>query len=74
MRPHFLNRKRDSANALAQPQNPHGRGVSSRAAAWNPRAIGSGQGLGAAVKDNDSLFPPDWRLSYRGRRQIHSKS
>jgi enoyl-CoA hydratase/carnithine racemase len=27
------------------------------------------QGLGAAVKDNDSLFPPDWRLSYRGRKQ-----
>jgi enoyl-CoA hydratase/carnithine racemase len=27
------------------------------------------KGLAAAVKDNDSLFPPDWRLSYRGRKQ-----
>jgi hypothetical protein len=26
------------------------------------------QGLANAVRDNDSLFPPDWRLSYRGRR------
>jgi enoyl-CoA hydratase/carnithine racemase len=26
------------------------------------------KGLGNAVRDNDSLFPPDWRLSYRGRR------
>jgi enoyl-CoA hydratase/carnithine racemase len=26
------------------------------------------KGLANAVRDNDSLFPPDWRLSYRGRR------
>jgi enoyl-CoA hydratase/carnithine racemase len=25
-------------------------------------------GLSNAVKDNDSNFPPDWRLSYRGRK------
>jgi enoyl-CoA hydratase len=25
------------------------------------------KGLAAAVKDNDSRFPPEWRLSYRGR-------
>jgi enoyl-CoA hydratase/carnithine racemase len=25
------------------------------------------KGLAAAVKDNDSQFPPEWRLSYRGR-------
>ena len=25
------------------------------------------KGLGAAVKDNDSKFPPEWRLSYKGR-------
>ena len=25
------------------------------------------KGLGAAVKDNDSRFPPEWRLSYKGR-------
>ncbi len=27
-----------------------------------------GKGLGNAVKDNDKLFPPDWRLSYGGRK------
>lgn len=27
------------------------------------------KGLAAAVKDNDSQFPPEWRLSYRGRQQ-----
>ena len=27
------------------------------------------KGLAAAVKDNDSQFPPDWRLSYKGRAQ-----
>jgi enoyl-CoA hydratase len=27
------------------------------------------KGLAAAVKDNDSLYPPDWRLSYKGRAQ-----
>jgi enoyl-CoA hydratase/carnithine racemase len=27
------------------------------------------KGLAAAVKDNDSQFPPEWRLSYRGRAQ-----
>ncbi|MDE2410693.1 MAG: enoyl-CoA hydratase/isomerase family protein [Sphingomonadales bacterium] len=26
------------------------------------------KGLNNAVKDNDSLFPPEWRLSYKGRR------
>jgi enoyl-CoA hydratase len=26
-------------------------------------------GLAAAVKDNDSWFPPDWRMSYKGRAQ-----
>ena len=26
------------------------------------------KGLANAVRDNDSLFPPDWRLSYRGRK------
>jgi enoyl-CoA hydratase/carnithine racemase len=26
-------------------------------------------GLAKTVKDNDSLFPPDWRLSYSGRRR-----
>jgi enoyl-CoA hydratase/carnithine racemase len=26
------------------------------------------KGLANAVKDNDRLFPPDWRLSYRGRK------
>ena len=26
------------------------------------------KGLANAVKDNDSLFPPDWRLSYKGRK------
>jgi enoyl-CoA hydratase/carnithine racemase len=25
------------------------------------------KGLAAAVKDNDSQFPPEWRLSYQGR-------
>jgi enoyl-CoA hydratase/carnithine racemase len=25
------------------------------------------KGLAAAVKDNDSKFPPEWRLSYKGR-------
>jgi enoyl-CoA hydratase/carnithine racemase len=25
------------------------------------------KGLGQAVKDNDSKFPPEWRLSYKGR-------
>jgi len=25
------------------------------------------RGLAAAVKDNDSKFPPEWRLSYKGR-------
>ncbi len=25
--------------------------------------------LAAAVKDNDSLYPPEWRLSYKGRAQ-----
>jgi enoyl-CoA hydratase len=28
-----------------------------------------GKGLGQAVKDNDMLFPPDWRMSYKGRGQ-----
>ncbi|PEQ13963.1 enoyl-CoA hydratase [Novosphingobium sp. PC22D] len=27
------------------------------------------KGLAAAVRDNDSQFPPEWRLSYRGRAQ-----
>lgn len=27
------------------------------------------KGLGNAVKDNDALFPPDWRLSYAGRQE-----
>lgn len=27
------------------------------------------KGLAAAVKDNDSRFPPEWRLSYKGRAQ-----
>ncbi|MDE2404965.1 MAG: enoyl-CoA hydratase/isomerase family protein [Sphingomonadales bacterium] len=27
------------------------------------------RGLAAAVRDNDADFPPDWRLSLRGRRQ-----
>jgi len=26
------------------------------------------KGLAAAVKDNDVQFPPEWRLSYRGRQ------
>ena len=26
-------------------------------------------GLNIAVKDNDSRFPPDWRLSRSGRRR-----
>jgi enoyl-CoA hydratase len=26
------------------------------------------KGLAAAVKDNDSRFPPEWRLSYKGRQ------
>jgi hypothetical protein len=26
------------------------------------------KGLGNAVKDNDQLFPPDWRLSYSSRK------
>ena len=26
------------------------------------------RGLAAAVKDNDTRFPPEWRLSYKGRR------
>ena len=25
------------------------------------------KGLAAAVKDNDAKFPPDWRMSYKGR-------
>ena len=25
------------------------------------------KGLGKAVKDNDSKFPSEWRLSYKGR-------
>ena len=27
------------------------------------------RGLNNAVKDNDDLFPPDWRLSYGGRKR-----
>jgi enoyl-CoA hydratase/carnithine racemase len=27
------------------------------------------KGLAAAVKDNDSLYPPEWRLSFKGRAQ-----
>ncbi len=27
------------------------------------------KGLGKAVKDNDSKFPPEWRMSYKGRAQ-----
>ena len=27
------------------------------------------KGLGAAVKDNDSKFPSEWRMSYKGRAQ-----
>jgi enoyl-CoA hydratase/carnithine racemase len=27
------------------------------------------KGLASAVKDNDSQFPPEWRLSYKGRSQ-----
>ena len=27
-----------------------------------------GKGLNNAVKDNDKLFPPDWRMSYGGRK------
>jgi hypothetical protein len=26
------------------------------------------KGLANAVKDNDRLFPPDWRLSYKARK------
>ena len=26
-------------------------------------------GLAEAVKDNDSRFPPEWRLSKKGRKQ-----
>lgn len=33
-----------------------------------------GKGLGRAVKDNDALFPPDWRLSYAGRQQPAEKT
>ena len=31
------------------------------------------QGLGDAVKDNDSKFPPEWRLSKKGRTKKDSK-
>ena len=31
------------------------------------------QGLGDAVKDNDSKFPPEWRLSKKGRGKKDSK-
>ncbi len=27
------------------------------------------KGLGRAVKDNDARFPPEWRMSYKGRAQ-----
>jgi hypothetical protein len=27
-----------------------------------------GKGVNTAVKDNDGLFPPDWRLSRSGRK------
>jgi hypothetical protein len=27
------------------------------------------KGLTTAVKDNDSRFPPEWRLSYAGRKR-----
>jgi enoyl-CoA hydratase len=27
------------------------------------------KGLGRAVKDNDANFPPEWRMSYKGRAQ-----
>jgi hypothetical protein len=26
------------------------------------------KGLANTVRDNDALFPPDWRLSFRGRQ------
>jgi enoyl-CoA hydratase len=29
-----------------------------------------GKGLAAAVKDNDSLYPPEWRLSYAARGKV----
>jgi len=32
------------------------------------------RGLAAAVKDNDSRFPPDWRLSYRARPPVAEKT
>jgi enoyl-CoA hydratase/carnithine racemase len=32
------------------------------------------KGLSKAVKDNDSLFPPDWRLSYAARKTNKPKS
>lgn len=32
------------------------------------------QGLGRAVKDNDSLYPPEWRLSYAARQQADPRS
>jgi enoyl-CoA hydratase/carnithine racemase len=32
------------------------------------------KGLAAAVKDNDSQFPPDWRLSYKARAAAPAKS
>jgi hypothetical protein len=32
------------------------------------------RGLAAAVKDNDNAYPPDWRLSYRGRKTAREPS
>jgi enoyl-CoA hydratase/carnithine racemase len=32
------------------------------------------KGLGRAVKDNDSLFPAEWRMSYGARQQSEQKS
>lgn len=30
------------------------------------------RGLGSAVKDNDNLYPPEWRLSYAARQEQNS--
>lgn len=34
---------------------------------------GLGTGLAGAVKDNDSEFPPEWRLSKSGRKKPKTK-
>ena len=33
-----------------------------------------GEGLSGAVKDNDSKFPPEWRLSKSGRKNAKPKT